>query len=65
MSGHNAGRKNVARSYRLDGETIALIDRLTLALRDPETGQERSATDVVRLAVRDLARRKLRPERSE
>lgn len=59
------GRQHLSRSYRLDKETLGLIDRLAVALRDPDTGRDRTATDVLRIAVRDLARRKLHREKSE
>ncbi len=52
-------RKDVSRSYRFDPETVALLDRLTKAMRDPQTGQPRTATDVLRLAVRTLAKKHL------
>ncbi len=52
-------RTDVARSYRFDPETAVLIDRLTEAMRDPETGQPRTATDVLRQGVRVLARKYL------
>jgi hypothetical protein len=43
-------------SYRFDPETLALIDQLRERLRDPDTGQPRSSTDVLRQAVRLLAK---------
>ncbi len=52
-------RANTSTSYRLDPETHDLIAQLRERLRDPETGQRRSATDVIRYAVRELARKRL------
>lgn len=48
-------RHDVARSYRFDPETVALINRLRGELRDPETGQRYTATDILRMAIRRLA----------
>ena len=59
----NAGRSFASRSYRLDDETIELIDGLRAVLRDQQTGEPRTATGVIRQAVRELARKHL-PKKS-
>ena len=41
-------------SYRLGAETKALIRRLQVALPD-DLGRKRSATDIIKLALQDLA----------
>ncbi len=60
MAAKKPDRKDVPRSYRFDPETADLLDRLTQAMSDPDTGQPRSATDVLRQGVRILARKYLR-----
>ncbi len=47
--------KYVFKSYRLDRDTSDLIDRLKLAMRDPETNRPRTEADVIRIAIRRLA----------
>jgi hypothetical protein len=49
-------RADRPRSYRLDRETLELIDRLRAELRDPDTGRPRTSTDILRQAVRMMAR---------
>lgn len=48
------------RSYRFDPETVTLIERLCEAMPPTETGRPRTATDVLRIAVRELARKHLK-----
>lgn len=48
------------RSYRFDAETVRLIERLCEAMPPTETGRPRTATDVIRIAVRELAKKHIR-----
>ncbi len=50
-------RRDPAKSYRFDAETLELIGRLREAMRDPRTGQTLTATDVVRASVRMAAKK--------
>jgi hypothetical protein len=65
MSKDTKKRKDTPRSFRFDNETNRLIGRLCKVMRDPATGAERSATDVLRLGVRVLAREHLPGETPE
>ena len=62
MSADPKKRKDTPRSYRFDTETTRLIRRLMKVMCDPETGRGRTATDVLRLGVRTLAREHLHAE---
>jgi hypothetical protein len=53
------GRQYQARSYRLSDETLEDIVALVEALR-AETGNPVSQTDVIRLAIRELHRKKVK-----
>ncbi len=48
------------RSYRFDPETVTLVERLRDAMPATETGRLRTATDVLRIAVRELAKKHLK-----
>lgn len=53
-----------ASSYRLRDDLLALIDELRVAMPDEATGQPRSASDVIRIAVRQLAKKILKKKRA-